>query len=377
MRRAVGLAVAAALAVLAGCSSAPAAHDPRVSRHAAVRHDPLQVGMAYGDTLPFLSGRQLSSALDDDRQIGGRWIRADLAWDDAEPAPGRYSWTGFDRVVTAARARHLHVLALLAYTPAFARPRGCDSDKCGPASPAAFAAFAAAAVRRYAPLGLHDWEIWNEPNSDGFWLPHPDPAAYARLVRLTAAAIRKVQPAATIILGSMAAGKLAGVGIPALPFLRQLCAAGVNKVVNAIGWHPYSYPLLPSSPNPHNPWNLISADSPSFESILAGAGTPDLPVWITEYGAPTGGPGQPASSPKHPRGVFPAYVTPAFQARLARVAVAVAEANPDVAAFLWFTDRDTPGPADQRINFFGLRRVDGQPKPALSALRQAVRRLPR
>lgn len=376
MRRALWLAVAVVLAVLTGCSSAPV-HDTRVIHHAAVRHDPLQAGMAYGDTLPFLPGRQLSSALDDDSQIGGRLVRADLAWDDVEPTPGRYSWTGFDRVVAAARARHLHVLALLAYTPAFARPRGCDSDKCGPGSPAAFAAFAAAAVRRYARLGLHDWEIWNEPNSDGFWLPHPDPAAYARLVRLTAAAIRKVQPAATIILGSMAAGKLTGVGIPALQFLRQLCAAGVNKVVSAIGWHPYSYPLLPSSPNPHNPWNLISADSPSFESILARAGTPDLPVWITEYGAPTGGPGQPASSPKHARGVFPAYVTQAFQARLARVAVAVAEANPHVAAFLWFTDRDTPGPADQRINFFGLRQVDGQPKPALSALRQAISKLPR
>ncbi len=368
------------VSLLAGCAAAPAAPAAPGAPAAPVkqvRHARLQVGIAYGDVLPFLSGSGLAAELDDANYVGATWIRADLAWDDVQPTPGKYSWTRFDKVVSAARARHLNVLALLAYTPAFARPRGCDTDKCGPANPAAFAAFAAAAVRRYAPMGVHDWEIWNEPNSSNFWQPSPDPAAYARLVSLTAAAIRSVQPKATIVLGSMAAGKLTGIGIPALRFLQQLCALGVNKLVNAIGWHPYSYPLLPNSPNVHNPWNLISADSPSFESILAKAGTPNLPVWITEYGAPTGGPGRPASSPHHAKGVFPAWVTPAFQARLAWVAVATAEANPDIGAFFWYTDRDTPGPADQRINFFGLRTVSGQPKPALTEFRDAVRRLPR
>jgi polysaccharide biosynthesis protein PslG len=380
MRRAVLTALAAgvlAASMLGGCAAAttPAA-SVKVTRE-PVRHASLQVGISYGDVLPALSGSGLAAELDDAGYVGATWIRADLAWDDVQPAPGKYSWTGYDRVVSAARARHLSVLALLAYTPAFARPRGCGTDKCGPADPAAFAAFAAAAVRHYAPMGVHDWEIWNEPNSRNFWQPSPDPAAYARLVRLTVAAIRSVQPKATIVLGSMAAGKLTGVGIPALRFLQQLCADGVNKLVNAIGWHPYSYPLLPDSPNVHNPWNLISKDSPSFESILAKAGTPNLPVWITEYGAPTGGPGQPAASPHHAKGVFPAWVTPAFQAELARNAVATAEANPDIGAFFWFTDRDTPGPANMRINFFGLRLVSGKPKPALNALRDAVRALPR
>ncbi len=338
--------------------------------------DDLRLGIAYGDVLPFLDGSRLGAELNDVSYIGGSWIRADLAWDDVEPVRGPYSWSSFDRVVAAARARHLSVLALLAYTPSFARPPGCHSDKCGPADPAAFAAFAAAAVRRYAPLGVHDWEIWNEPNSDGFWQPAPDPAHYARLVRLTAAAIHTAQPTATVVLGSMAAGKLTGIGVPAITFLRELCADGVNRVVNAIGWHPYSYPALPNATNVHNPWNLISADHPSFESVLAQAGTPHLPVWITEYGAPTGGPGPPAASPRHPPGVFRAWVTAAFQARLARVAIATAEANPDIGALLWFTEADTAGPADERIHFFGLRTAHGAPKPALLALRQAIAGLP-
>ena len=368
------------LLVIGAVSGCAAGKRPQATGTATpstrTRGSDLRLGIAYGDVLPFLDNSRLDADLDDASYIGGNWIRVDLGWDDVQPVPGPYSWSRFDRVVAAARVRHLSVLALLAYTPPFARPRGCQGDKCGPADPAAFAAFAAAAVRRYTPLGVHDWEIWNEPNSVGFWQPAPNPARYARLVRLTAAAIRAVQPTATVILGSMAAGKLTGIGIPAITFLRQLCADGVNRVVNAIGWHPYSYPALPNATNVHNPWNLISADSPSFESVLAQAGTPHLPVWITEYGAPTDGPGPPAAGPKHPPGVFRDWVTPAFQARLARVAIATAQANPNIAALLWYTDEDTPGPTTQRIHFFGLRTARGSPKPALLALRQAIAALP-
>jgi polysaccharide biosynthesis protein PslG len=383
--RLLGLVTVLVVGAVSGCSASPPATrktagdgQARPGTHPGTRpaSDPLRLGIAYGDVLPYLGKARLAAELNDTSYIGGSWIRMDLAWDDVEPVPGPYSWTRIDPVVAAARSRHLSILALLAYTPAFARPRGCDNDKCGPADPAAFAAFAAAAVRRYAPMGVHDWEIWNEPNSAGFWQPAPDPARYAELVRLTAAAIRSVQPQATVVLGSMAAGKLTGIGTPAITFLRALCDAGVNRVVNAIGWHPYSYPALPDSPNVHNPWNLISADSPSFESVLAQAGTPHLPVWITEYGAPTGGPGPPANGPRHPPGVFRAWVTQSFQARLARVAVATAEDNPNIAALLWFTDEDLAGPADKRINFFGLRTVSGAPKPALDALRQAIAGLP-
>jgi hypothetical protein len=370
------LVLALIAAVLCGCTSSQAGGRAHAADPARPAADPLQVGISYGDVLPYLSTDALDTALNDAVYVGASWIRLDLAWDDIQPTPGAYSWGSFDRVVAAARARHLSLLPILAYTPAFARPPGCDSDKCGPVNPAAFAAFAAAAVRRYAPMGIHDWEIWNEPNSENFWQPSPDPAKYAELVRLTAAAIRSAQPGATVILGSMAAGKLPEGGIVATTFLQDLCTLGVNKLVNAIGWHPYSYPELPSSADPHNPWNEISADSPNFEAILAKAGTPHLPVWITEYGAPTSGPGAAASSPQHPPGVFPAYVTQAFQARLARVAVTTAQANPDVAALFWFTDQDTPGPASDRGDYFGLRTASGSPKPALAALRQAVSQLP-
>src|ERR1700723_2129831 len=101
-RYAVVLALIAA--VLCGCtSSAPAggraggrAHAAAPARAAA---DPLQVGISYGDVLPYLSTAGLDTALNDAVYVGANWIRLDLGWDDVQPAPGAYSWGNFDRVV--------------------------------------------------------------------------------------------------------------------------------------------------------------------------------------------------------------------------------------------------------------------------------------
>ena len=106
--------------------------------------------------------------------LGVTSIRLDLAWDDIQPdSPTSYDWTNFDRIVQAANARGITLLPTLAYTPAWARPAGC-SDKCPPTDPAQFEAFVSAAVQRYAPQGIHTWEIWNEPNTSGFFQPAPD-----------------------------------------------------------------------------------------------------------------------------------------------------------------------------------------------------------
>ena len=72
---------------------------------------------------------------------------------------------------------------------------------CAPADPGPFAQFAGAAAARYAPLGVHDWEIWNEPNG-AFWLPAPNPAAYVAWLRVMPA-IKAADPEATVISGGL------------------------------------------------------------------------------------------------------------------------------------------------------------------------------
>jgi hypothetical protein len=281
-----------------------------------------------------------------------------------------YDWSGFDRVVAAASARGLKVLPTLAYTPAWARAPGCDSQSCRPASVAAFAAFAHAAVDRYAPRGVHTWEIWNEPNSAGFWQPSPSAGEYTTLLRASVKAIRGLDGEAFIISGGLAAVATRNGDISQLDFLQGVSALGGNKLVDAIGYHPYTYPLLPSLVTSFGtPWDRIDRAPVSLERVLVRHGTPSLPFWLTEYGAPTGGPGQSSSGGQN---ASTTHVTEARQAQILADAVRTAWSDDSIQGLFIYEDRDRGRSRATNENFYGIRRADGSQKPAFRALRAAL-----
>ncbi len=332
-------------------------------------------GISFGDTLPFLSAATLNHTLDDAVTLGVRWIRADLAWDDIQPdGPTSWQWSNFDRVLAAATARNLTVLPILSYTPAWARPPGSSSDKAAPASPPQFAAFAEAAAARYAPVGIHTWEIWNEPNIVGFWQPAPNPAAYVTLLRLTSAAIRSVDAGATVVSGGLAPAPTSGGDISQLDFLSAFCAQGGLQYVDAIGYHPYSFPVPPGYGAQWNAWAQIASTTPSFESVLASYGASNKTIWLTEYGAPTGGPGPGATSSNYNLTASPDHVDEALQAQMAGDSVALAAASPVVGALFWYSYQDLGTDPSTTENFYGLRRADATPKPAYQAFQAALAR---
>ncbi|MEV0976742.1 cellulase family glycosylhydrolase [Streptomyces sp. NPDC049915] len=339
---------------------------------ACTRDDPrpLRLGIAYGHRLIGLSDKDLGAALDEAVDVGARWVRADLPWGDVQPSsPDQYRWSRFDRVVAAAGKRHLTLLPILAYTPPWARQPGCTSDKCRPADPAVFAAFAAAAAARYAPSGIHTWEIWNEPNTGDFWKPRPAPAAYTMLLRATSRALRHEDPSAQVILGGLAAAHSQGGSLSPADFLAAVSARGGNRLVDAVGYHPYTYPYLASD---RPPWGTPWEDISGLESVLSAHGTPGMPVWITEYGAPTDGPGPASDGRAATIDATTTHVTEQRQAAIAADAVRTAAATPRVQALFWYSDRDLGTDPSSTENFFGLRRADGSAKPALGAFRQAI-----
>src|SRR4029453_8488450 len=83
---------------------------------------PLRVGISYGSRLSGMSSTALAATLDDAVAIGASWVRDDLSWARVEAVKGRYDWAAFDAVVAAAKQRHLQVLPILHFTPAWARP---------------------------------------------------------------------------------------------------------------------------------------------------------------------------------------------------------------------------------------------------------------
>ena len=333
----------------------------------------LVIGLAYGDELPGMDEEMLASALDDAASMGAT-VRLDVSWADVQhDGPEVWDWSGLDRVVGAAAARGLGMIGVLAYTPAWARPDGCAGEKCRPASEEAFAAFAAAAAARYRErIGI--WEIWNEQNSTAFWAPVPDVAGYARLLEASAAAVRAVDPAATVLAGGLAAVPGEGGSITAPDFLRELCALGGQRLVDGVAYHPYTYPLLPSD-RPEGfatAWNAIRDTPGGLREILAAHGAPAMPIWLTEFGAPTGGPGTGSDGSPESIDETTTHVTEARQAEIARDSVAAAEADPGIAALVWYSGRDRRVPVGSGEDFYGLRRADGVAKPALAALREAA-----
>ncbi len=332
----------------------------------------LAVGLDYGDTLVSESASQLNTSLNDAVFVGAQWIRVDLSWADTQPASAPvYNWENFDRIVTGANERGLKILATVGYTPAWARPADCKSSQnCAPANPQAFAAFVKQAVRRYAPEGLHTWEIWNEPNI-GFWLPHPDAAAYVKLLSATAGAIRSSDRKAFIVLGGLAAVQTnpAKNWTGTYEYLQQVAQLGGNKLVDAIGYHPYTFPYLPTTARPGgNTFQWISQVPDSLASLLKTYGTPNLPIWITETGAPTASGRSGPVSAENDVIAGSTMVTDAYQADFAQATMTAVLENPDVGSMFWFSDQDQPS---QQL-YFGLRNADGSIKPSYYALKAAI-----
>jgi hypothetical protein len=333
----------------------------------------LRIGLSLGNNMNGLSQAALNQVLNDASTLGVGWLRADLAWDDVQPTSASlFDWSSFDRLVQGAAARHLEVLPMVGYTPAWARPAGCSTPKCAPAHPAQFASFARAAVRRYAPLGVHAWEIWNEPNVEGFWRPAPNPAQYVALLRVTASEIKAADPTATVISGGLAPADTERGSLSPLDFLAKFCWMGGSTVVDAIGYHPYSYPVPPHYDAPWNAWAQMSGSHPSFQSLLSSCGKPLKPIWATEYGAPTNGPGVGATRADYRLAQRPDHVDEQMQAMMIGESVRLAQGSPFIGALFVYTFRDKGTNTRDPENFFGLRRFNGTAKPAYEAFRQAI-----
>jgi hypothetical protein len=116
------------------------------------------------------------------------------------------------------------------------------------------------------------FEIWNEPNTDGFWKPEKDPRAYAKVLKAAYSAIKEANPDA-IVLGC----SLAGMDVE---FVEGVAQAGGLEAMDALSFHPY---IPPDSPEARNLPGLIDQFSDRVNQ-LAGW---EVPLWITEMGWPT------------------------------------------------------------------------------------------
>lgn len=352
--RRVLVTLAAALLLAPLAIAVPNRFDPSEGRAGASPVDGRTVGTQDWELL-WESDAQLAADLDAIAASGMTWIRLQLDWPSIQPTSATgWNWSHTDRVVDAANARGLKVLFLATYAPAWARPAGSTSLHTPPTNPDHFATFVREAAKRYAPKGVHHYEIWNEPNLGVVYRPKADPGGYTTLLKKAYSAIKAVDAQSLVMVGGLSPAADNATDLSMATFITQIYAAGAKGSFDAIAIHPYSFPWAPTYAAE---WNTFYM-APALHAIMAANGDVGLQIWATEIGFPTG------TSTK--------AVSEAGQADMLEAAVVAWDRYSFGGPLFWFSLVD-PGndPADFYQNW-GLLRLDRTEKLAYTRLQQML-----
>src|SRR5258707_9593204 len=69
--------------------------------------------------------------------------------------------------------------------------------------PADYARIVGDLVNRYKGMGVHVYEVWNEPNNAAFWPSGPDAREYTALLKAARPAIRAADPTAWVAMAGL------------------------------------------------------------------------------------------------------------------------------------------------------------------------------
>jgi hypothetical protein len=229
--------------------------------------------------------------------LGVGWIKQQVDWNSVEYARGLYRWEELDHLVTEAQQRGLKIMLSVARAPGFSRPEPVEED--GPPSDfTIFRDFMHALSSRYQGR-VAAYELWNEPNLKREWRGFDLSAAkFVELIKAGAEGARQGDPNAVIISGAPA---VTGIddkinAIDDRVFLREMIAAGVGDLVDAIGVHPYGAGNPPderaadathlrSGYNNHPSFFFLDTLE-DYRKMLVEANI-DKPLWVTEFGWPS------------------------------------------------------------------------------------------
>ena len=296
---------------------------------------------------------------------GVETLRFVVRRDAVETAPGEFEWTQLDQLVLGAARERVELVPILYGSPAWLHEVEAHPPLDTPADRQGWKRFLTALIDRYGPRGelwrgpgpqrpVRRWQLWNEPNFDFYWHPSPDAHEYARLVQVSAAAIRAADPGAEIILGGVASVRS---GVKWWRFMRELYRTpGIKRGFDSVALHPYSPGI-----------RLLGAQIRLMREVMLAGGDRRTPLAITEIGWASEG---------DPRA--PLVAGEAGQARLLRRSFAYLERHASdwlISDVQWYAWQD-----NLEVEAFcsfcahaGLFDLEGRAKPAWAAFRRAVR----
>ncbi len=297
---------------------------------------------------------EVKRACDLAQAAGVQVVRIDFNWDQLNPAPGRWNFDDYDAMVRIVREHRLDILAIVDYTSWWASSAQDSNDwrvrlYSEPRSNYEFARYAYELARHFKN-DVRAWEIWNEPNTAGFWKPRPNAAHYAQLLQEAYVALKYADPQAVVVFGGVSGNGVDGDDASGLAsnFLAGAYAAGAKHSFDVMAIHPY---LLPNSGIA-----ALRAKITATQAVLKQNGDAQVPLWLTEIGAPTNAPWWPTAPVQTEEGVA---------AWLEQVYTRLWDQTPTI---VWY-DLQEQGAGETAEERFGLLRVDFSTKPAYGKYR--------
>lgn len=214
---------------------------------------------------------------------GIQTVRMDVPWDVIEQVQGTYraDYLGrIDYAVDQLTKKGVKPLLIILNTPKW--ETGNADPHIAPNNNQNFVNYMTFIMQRYKGK-VAAYEIWNEP--DGYWAwTNPDAAKYTALLKACYTAAKNVDPAATILGGS-----LSNYGTRSQDFLKNMYQQGARNYFDVLSQHLYGDP--PGHGN-MTPEVLFDSFTTNILPIMQQNGDGNKRVWLTEQGyntTPEGG----------------------------------------------------------------------------------------
>jgi hypothetical protein len=227
----------------------------------------------------------VNRAADFIQQAGIQSVRMDFNWDQLNPTPDEWKFDDYDAVVRSLRSRQLDLLGIVDYVSWWASSAQSSQDwrvrlYSEPLANSDFAHYTYAVVSHFKS-DVHVWQIWNEPNTEGFWKPKPNPAHYVALLQEAYLAAKYADPDAVVLFAGLSGNGVEGTDDAGLArnFIGEAYDAGARGYFDALAIHPYSLPNGGIAP--------LRAKINAARAVMDQHGDQEIPLWLTEIGVPT------------------------------------------------------------------------------------------
>jgi exo-beta-1,3-glucanase (GH17 family) len=212
------------------------------------------ITLGTGDEQDFTSAASAATQMALMKAAGVQWLRFDA-----------YSGYPYDAEVKAAIANGINVSIVV--------------EPLGTTTASAMSTWATEDATHFMPMGVHTYEILNEPN--GCENPNLTAVQYVPILQAGYTAIKAVDPASTVLSAGLCPNS--GANEP-YTYLTAMYADSAKGYFDAFNDHAYSFPdtALQTSDG-WNPWSYL----PQLHSIMAANGDGNKKIWITEDGCPS------------------------------------------------------------------------------------------